>query len=67
MPQGAWSPKRDRQYEHIKDSELDAGRTEDRAEEGPCQEDRQSRNEHRVNLDRFNDRRWWSRHSSPPS
>ena len=33
MPQGAWSPKRDRQYEHIKDSELDAGRSEDRAEE----------------------------------
>jgi hypothetical protein len=33
MPQNAWSPKRERQYEHIKDSELDAGRTEDRAEE----------------------------------
>ena len=33
MPQGAWSPKRDCQYEHIKDSELDAGRSEDRAEE----------------------------------
>jgi hypothetical protein len=33
MPQGAWSPKRERQYEHIKDSELEAGRPEDRAEE----------------------------------
>lgn len=32
MPQGAWS-KRERQYEHIKDSELDSGRSEDRAEE----------------------------------
>ena len=33
MPQGAWSPRRDRQYEHIKKSELDSGRSEDRAEE----------------------------------
>ncbi len=33
MPQGSWSPKRERQYEHIKDSELDEGRSEDRAEE----------------------------------
>jgi len=33
MPQSAWSNKRERQYEHIKDSELDAGRSEDRAEE----------------------------------
>lgn len=33
MPRGAWSPKRERQYEHIKESELDAGRSEDRAEE----------------------------------
>jgi hypothetical protein len=33
MPQGAWLPKRDRQYEHIKKSELDSGRSEDRAEE----------------------------------
>ncbi|MFW2514252.1 plasmid stabilization protein [Demequina sp. SO4-13] len=28
-----WSDKRERQYEHVKDSELDAGRSEDRAEE----------------------------------
>ncbi len=33
MPQNAWSPKRERQYEHVKESELDAGRSEDRAEE----------------------------------
>jgi hypothetical protein len=33
MPQNAWSPKRERQYEHIKESELDQGRSEDRAEE----------------------------------
>jgi plasmid stabilization system protein ParE len=33
MPQPAWSPKRDRQYEHIKDSLLDRGTTEDKAEE----------------------------------
>ena len=33
MPQKAWSDKRERQYEHIKDSELDQGRSEDRAEE----------------------------------
>jgi hypothetical protein len=33
MPQGAWSPKRERQYEHIKESEREAGRSTDRAEE----------------------------------
>lgn len=33
MPQRAWSAKRERQYEHVKDSELDAGRSEDVAEE----------------------------------
>jgi len=33
MPQGSWSPKRERQYTHIKDSELEHGRSEDRAEE----------------------------------
>lgn len=33
MPQDAWSPKRERQYEHIKEGELDRGRSEDRAEE----------------------------------
>jgi hypothetical protein len=33
MPQKAWSEKRERQYEHIKDSEREQGRSEDRAEE----------------------------------
>ena len=32
MPRGS-SPKRERQYEHIKDSELDRGASEKRAEE----------------------------------
>jgi len=33
MPQRAWSAKRERQYEHIKESALDRGETEDTAEE----------------------------------
>lgn len=33
MPQRAWSPKRERQYEHIKDGLLERGTTEDKAEE----------------------------------
>jgi hypothetical protein len=33
MPQGAWSAKRERQYEHIKESEREAGRSTDRAKE----------------------------------
>lgn len=33
MPQSAWSDKRERQYKHIKESELEEGRSEDRAEE----------------------------------
>ena len=33
MPQRAWSAKRERQYEHIKDGLLEGGRTEDKAEE----------------------------------
>ncbi|WP_062527536.1 hypothetical protein [Demequina rhizosphaerae] len=33
MPQEAWSKKRERQYEHVKESELDRGRSERRAEE----------------------------------
>src|SRR3954452_17377439 len=33
MPQEAWSDKRERQYEHVKESELESGRSEDRAEE----------------------------------
>ena len=33
MPRGAWSAKRERQYEHIKESEIDAGRSRESAEE----------------------------------
>ena len=33
MPQKAWSDKRERQYEHIKDSYEDRGVSEDEAEE----------------------------------
>ena len=33
MPQQAWSDKRERQYEHIKDGLLDRGANEDKAEE----------------------------------
>ncbi|HYF47648.1 MAG TPA: hypothetical protein VD926_15640 [Acidimicrobiales bacterium] len=33
MPQQAWSKKRERQYEHIKESQLEQGRSEKKAEE----------------------------------
>ena len=33
MPQQAWSKKRERQYEHIKESVEDSGASEDKAEE----------------------------------
>ena len=33
MPQRAWSKKRERQYEHIKEGLLESGRSEDKAEE----------------------------------
>jgi plasmid stabilization system protein ParE len=33
MPQSAWSAKRERQYEHIKDGLLERGEKEDKAEE----------------------------------
>ncbi len=33
MPQKVWSTKRERQYEHIKDSLLDSGKTESLAQE----------------------------------
>jgi plasmid stabilization system protein ParE len=33
MPQSAWSSKRERQYEHIKESLEDRGTNEDKAEE----------------------------------
>lgn len=33
MPQEAWSEKRERQYEHIKQSQLEEGKPEEEAEE----------------------------------
>jgi len=33
MPQGKWTKKDERQYEHIKKSEKERGRSQDRAEE----------------------------------
>ena len=33
MPRTAWSPKRERQYEHVKESLLEHGKGEDLAEE----------------------------------
>jgi hypothetical protein len=33
MPQKSWSKKRERQYEHIKDSEKKQGRSTERAKE----------------------------------
>jgi len=33
MPQDAWSPKRERQYEHIKEGLLERGDNEEKAEE----------------------------------
>jgi hypothetical protein len=33
MPQSAWNAKRERQYEHIKDSEKEQGRSTERAKE----------------------------------
>jgi hypothetical protein len=33
MPEGGWSPKDERQYEHIKESQLERGSSEDQAQE----------------------------------
>ena len=45
MPQ-AWSKKRERQYEHIKESELDQGRSEKRAKEIAARTVNKTRKEH---------------------
>jgi hypothetical protein len=50
MPQSAWSNKRERQYEHIKESELDTGRSEDRAEEIAARTVNKQRAEHGETL-----------------
>ena len=46
MPQSAWSPKRERQYEHIKDSYEDRGVDEDEAEERAARTVNKERVEH---------------------
>jgi hypothetical protein len=46
MPQKAWSDKRERQYEHIKDSYEDRGVNEDKAEERAARTVNKERAEH---------------------
>jgi plasmid stabilization system protein ParE len=46
MPQKAWSDKRERQYEHIKDSYEDRGVSEDEAEERAARTVNKERREH---------------------
>ena len=46
MPQSAWSPKRERQYEHIKDSYEDRGVSEGEAEERAARTVNKDRAEH---------------------
>jgi plasmid stabilization system protein ParE len=46
MPQGAWSDKRERQYEHIKDSYKDRGVSNDEAEERAARTVNKERAEH---------------------
>jgi plasmid stabilization system protein ParE len=46
MPQKAWSDKRERQYEHIKDSYEDRGVTADEAEERAARTVNKERAEH---------------------
>ncbi len=46
MPQKAWSNKRERQYEHIKDSYEDRGASESKAEEIAARTVNKERAEH---------------------
>jgi plasmid stabilization system protein ParE len=46
MPKDRWSPKRERQYEHIKDSYEDRGVSEDEAEERAARTVNKQRREH---------------------
>jgi plasmid stabilization system protein ParE len=47
MPQSAWSPKRERQYEHIKEGLLERGDKEDKAEEIAARTVNKERAQHR--------------------
>ena len=46
MPQKSWSDKRERQYEHIKESYEEQGRSEDKAEEIAARTVNKTRAEH---------------------
>ena len=46
MPEQAWSDKRERQYEHIKDSYEDRGVDEDEAQERAARTVNKTRREH---------------------
>ena len=46
MPQNAWSDKRERQYEHIKDSYEERGVSNDEAEERAARTVNKERREH---------------------
>ena len=46
MPQKSWSDKRERQYEHIKDSYEERGVSEDEAEERAARTVNKTRREH---------------------
>ena len=46
MPQKAWSDKRERQYEHVKDSYEERGVDEDEAEERAARTVNKERREH---------------------
>jgi plasmid stabilization system protein ParE len=46
MPQKAWSPKRERQYEHIKESYEERGVGDDEAEERAARTVNKTRAEH---------------------
>ena len=46
MPQKAWSERRERQYEHVKDSYIDRGVGDDEAEERAARSVNKERAEH---------------------
>jgi plasmid stabilization system protein ParE len=57
MPQKAWSDKRERQYEHIKDSYEDRGVGEDEAEERAARTVNKERREAGETKDQRGERR----------
>ena len=62
MPPKAWSPKDERQYEHVKDSEREHGRTPKRAKEIAARTvNKQRRKEGRTKDERYHGERKGSR------